>query len=440
MSQPCPPTRSPNDAAFHLMTKNTIKPPAKPAARSAGKVLGSKAPRRTRAGGATATASSTAPTIANVTGKVGAGTSSPATTAATLNPRPIIPVMTAATATVAAAAIPALTAAGTGAQLSQLNLNALSKTDIAALRRLGNDTLVTVDGVTGVFTPVTSKDGTPVTADERKNLLAIIDQLKQEVATKQDNILRLNQELTTLREMPSSAPEDFATAVQQSLDELQQRMANMRNGISNFAVRDFKLDASVFVQVTPMGSVQYRFIQPGENIEAAAVSRLSLNVVPIPKSDARGVWTSNLFQPELPISALPEVDATMAARLEKAGIYSVGEFVQVATRARAQVQLEALLDVQRDRLTLWAQQAALMTLRGVDGKVATVLIKAGLGSFELLAANTSELVFKLYETTRAGLPDLGAAEIEVALAAQWIRAARQYLGLPELPATPPEPA
>jgi hypothetical protein len=239
--------------------------------------------------------------------------------------------------------------------------------------------------------------------------------------------------------MPSSAPEDFATAIQQSLDELQQRMANMRNGVSNFAVRDFKLDASVFVQVTPTGSVQYRFVQPGENIEAAAVSRLSLNVVPIPKQDARGVWTGNLFQPELPVSALPEVDAPMAARLEKAGIYSVGEFVQVGTRARAQAQLEALLGVERERLALWAQQAALMTLRGVDGKVATVLIRAGLGSFEMLASSTPEVIVKVYADARAGLPELGAPEIDQALAGQWVRAARQYLGLPELPATP-EPA
>lgn len=428
------------------MTKPTIKPPAKPATRTTTKVMSGKAPRSSRATTSSKTLGTTAPTIADVTGKVSAaGTASAAaTTTATLNPRPAIPVMTAATAgttslaTPLATAIP-LTKVASGAQLAQLNLAAITKADLGSLRRLGNDTLVTVDGVTGVFTPVTGKDDTPVSTDERKNLLAIIDQLKKEVATKQDDVLRLNQELTTLRELPSSAPEDFATAIQQSLDELQQRMANMRNGVSNFAVRDFKLDASVFVQVTPTGSVQYRFVQPGEDVEAAAVSRLSLNVVPIPKNDARGVWTSNLFQPELPVSALPEVDAGMAARLEKAGIYSVGEFVQVGTRARAQAQLEALLDVQRDRLALWAQQAALMTLRGVDGRVATMLIKAGLGSFELLAASTPELIVKAYDTARAELPTLGAPEIGADLAAQWIRATRQYLGLPELPATPAEP-
>jgi hypothetical protein len=316
-------------------------------------------------------------------------------------------------------------------KLTQLDLATLTKADLSALRRVGNDTIVSVGGVTGVFTPITGAEGSAVGADERKNLLSIIDQLKKELATKQDSILKLQQELATLRDMPSSAPEDFATAVQQSLDELQQRMANMRNGVSNFAVRDFKLDASVFVQVTPLGSVAYRFIQPGEDIEAAAVSHLSLNVVPIPKNDARGVWTSNLFQPEQPISALPEVDATLAARLEKAGLYSVGEFVQVATRARAQAQLEALLDVSRDRLTLWAQQAALMTLRGVNGAAATVLIRADLGSFEALAASDGATVLQRYEKTREAMNAQAAAPADVALAAQWVQAARQYLGLPD---------
>jgi hypothetical protein len=321
--------------------------------------------------------------------------------------------------------------------VNKIDINALTKADLSALRRVGNDTLVSVGGVTGVFTPITGAENTPVTADERKNLLAIIDQLKKELAAKQDTILSLQQTLGTLRDMPSSAPEDFATAVQQSLDELQQRMANMRNGVSNFAVRDFKLDASVFVQITPTGSIEYRFIQPGEDVEAAAVSHLSLNVVPIPKNDARGVWTSNLFQPEQAISTLPEVDATLAARLEKAGIYSIGEFVQVATRARAQAQLEALLGVQRERLALWAQQAALMTLRGVNGAAATVLIRAGLGSFDALAASTPAELGERYEKARQALGASSAPPTDAALAAQWVRAARQYLGLPDASSTSP---
>lgn len=310
----------------------------------------------------------------------------------------------------------------------------LTGADLDALRRVGTDRFVTVEGVTGLFTPLARTTDGEMTSDERKNLLRIIDSLKKEVASQRSEILRLEAELAALRERPS-APEDFASGVQGSLDELQQRLATMHNALSNFAVRELKLDASVFVQVTPVGGIEYRFVQPGQDIEAAAVSRLSLEVVPVPKSDLAGVWTPNLFQPEVSVSALPEVTTDLAARLEGAGLYSVGEFSQVATRARAQAYLEALLGKDRKVLAQWAQQAALLTLRGVNGAAALVLLRAGLGSFDALAAATATGVRKAYMATRKKFPELKAPAIDEAMAAQWVRAASQYLGLPE-PAAP----
>lgn len=297
------------------------------------------------------------------------------------------------------------------------------------LQRIGTDRIVSIEGVTGVFTPIAGADSQPMGADERKNLLAIIDQLKRETATLASDNLQLKGRLDTLTQRPS-APDDFASAVQQSVDELQQRMATMKNAMSNFAVRELKLDASVFVQVSPVGSIEYRFVQPGDNIEAAAVSRLSLDIVPVPRNDLAGVWTPNLFQPELPISALPEITPEQTKALEGAGLYSVGEFLQVGTRARAQAYLQALLGTERQRLALWAQQAALMTLRGVNGAAAMVLIEAGFGNFDALAGAAPEVVAKAYAVIREKNPQLDAPEAEFDLAAQWVHAARQYLGLP----------
>ena len=92
-------------------------------------------------------------------------------------------------------------------------------------------------------------------------------------------------------------------------------MANMRNTTSNFAVREFKLEASVFVQVTPLGSVEYRaLVQPGEQAPPQALSKLSLQVVPVPKDNLAGVWTANVFQPDAPVAALPEVTLIARAR------------------------------------------------------------------------------------------------------------------------------
>ena len=308
------------------------------------------------------------------------------------------------------------------------------------LVQIGKQSVVTVGGITGVFTPLTTGAGKPLGDDERKNLLQIIDQLKREVSEVQSRSLKLESDLATLRERPSAA-DDFAGGVQQSLDELQQRMANMRNTTSNFAVREFKLEASVFVQVTPLGSVEYRFVQPGEEAPPQALSKLSLQVVPVPKDSLAGVFTGNLFQPETPVAALPDVSPDAARKIESAGVFTLGEFLQVGTRARAQAYLSALLGVERQRLALWAQQALLMTLRGVNGAAALVLIEAGLSSFETLSQLAPEALVAAYEATRARRPDLAAPMLESSMAAQWIRAARQYLGLaePEPVASPPVP-
>ena len=307
------------------------------------------------------------------------------------------------------------------------------------LVQIGKQSVVTVGGITGVFTPLTTGAGKPLGDDERKNLLQIIDQLKREVSEVQSRSLKLESDLATLRERPSAA-DDFAGGVQQSLDELQQRMANMRNTTSNFAVREFKLEASVFVQVTPLGSVEYRFVQPGEVAPPQALSKLSLQVVPVPKDSLAGVFTGNLFQPETPVAALPELSADAARQIESAGVFTLGEFLQVGTRARAQAYLSALLGVERQRLALWSQQALLMTLRGVNGAAALVLIEAGLSSFETLSRQTPEALVGAYEATRARRPDLAAPVLGTALAAQWVRAARQYLGLAELEPVAPPPS
>jgi Domain of unknown function (DUF4332) len=302
------------------------------------------------------------------------------------------------------------------------------------LLRVGTDRIVTIDGLTGVFTPIGTGPDVPIGADERKNLQEIIDRLKKEVTELQSSKLQLAQQLAALQERPS-APDDFASAVHQSLDELAQRMASMRNSMSNFAVREFKLDASVFVQVSALGTIEYRFVQPGDDADAAALSKLSLQLVPVPKSNLAGVWVPELFQPELSMAALPGVTDEQVQRLEAAGLFSIGEFLQVGTRARAQAYLEALLGTERKRLAEWVQQAALMTLRGVNGAAALVLIESGYGSFELLAGVTGETVSKHYALVRKKHPEWSAPAAGAALCAQWVRAARQYVGLEDNAAT-----
>jgi len=72
-----------------------------------------------------------------------------------------------------------------------------------------------------------------------------------------------------------------------------------------------------------------------------------------------------------------------------------------------------------------------MTLRGVNGAVAMVMIEAGLGDFEALAGLTVEALVKYYQEMREKRSEPDAPEADEVLAALWIRAARQYLGLGE---------
>ena len=84
-----------------------------------------------------------------------------------------------------------------------------------------------------------------------------------------------------------------------------------------------------------------------------------------------------------------------------------------------------------------AQQASLLTLRGVTGVAALLLIDAGLSRLDLLAGLTPDALVAGYEAARARRTDLQAPPLDTVLAELWIRAARQYLGLPEIETTPP---
>ena len=306
------------------------------------------------------------------------------------------------------------------------------RSTFGSIKRVGSERLVRIDGVSGIFTPIGSAADQPIGADERANLQAVIDALKQELSELQSQQLQTEQQLSLLRERPA-APDDFASAVQQSLDELQGRMTSMRNAMSNFAVREFKLEASVFVQVSALGAIEYRFVQPGDPVEPAALSKLTLDLVPVPKSSLAGVWSTELFQPELTLAGLPGLRDDQLKQLEGAGLFSLGEFLQVGTRARAQLKLQALLGTERQQLQRWAQQALLMCLRGVNGAAALVLIEAGFGNFELLAGHAPETVARGYARIRAAHKEWAAPVAGLAWTRQWVRAARQYLGLPEEP-------
>ncbi len=61
------------------------------------------------------------------------------------------------------------------------------------------------------------------------------------------------------------------------------------------------------------------------------------------------------------------------------------DLLQVGARSRSQVELAALLDVDLRRLGEWLAQDRLMTLRGIDGRRAELLLELGIDGPEALA-------------------------------------------------------
>lgn len=302
-----------------------------------------------------------------------------------------------------------------------------SRIDSTAFQPISNPQVVTVDGITGVFTPVTNKPDTPISADERKNLQMLIENLQKQVGELRNENITLTQQLEVLRNPPHS-PEDFATAIQQSVDELQQKLTAMKNPVSSFALKEFRIDANVMIDVTQFGTIEYRFIRPDDTIDPNALSRITMDLVPIPKASLDHTWTMDLFQPGLGIEELPHITSEQSKTLETNSICTIGEFLQVGTRARAATQLVALLGVERAALSQWLQQAELLTLKGTNGATVLVLIAAGFNSLSAIAATTPEALLNAYLEKRKGMNQSGSVEATLEEANLWISASRRYLG------------
>jgi hypothetical protein len=299
--------------------------------------------------------------------------------------------------------------------------------DPGAFRPVGRPSVVVVSGVTGIFTPVTATPGGPLTEDERKNYQTLLLALQKQLAALEAANAALTAQLEALRNPPRS-PEDFATAVQQSVDELQQRLSTTRNPVSSFALKDFRLEAQVMVDVSPLGTIEYRFARPGEPADPATLSRITLELVPLPKSGLDHTWTADLFQADLTVGALPSIEPQQSRILEDNHIFTIGEFLQVGTRARAAAYLVALLGVERARLSAWVQQAELLTLKGTNGATVLVLIAAGFPSLQALAAATPEALLAAYQQARQGPGHAGSVDVTLDQARQWVAAARRYTG------------
>ena len=269
-----------------------------------------------------------------------------------------------------------------------------------------------------------------------------IAELKQQVAALTTANQKMRKDLTDLQ-TPAHTNDDFASALQHCVDTLQNRLSSMVNPLNDFAVREFKMEANVLVDVTKLGQVQYRFIQPGADVDPRTISKITLDIVPIPKQTQTGAYTKGDFTTDISTEAIVGVGEKYRVLLSKNRLYTIGDLLAAGTRVRSQVELAALLGVDRKRLADWLSQAELLTVRDIDGRAARVLGDTGVTGLDQLAGLLPRELVERFNGFVAENPKMAAVPIDEAKATIWINTARQFVGRKSLaddlpPAPTPE--
>ena len=288
------------------------------------------------------------------------------------------------------------------------------------------------------------------------NLRVQIETLKAMVAARDQEILTLKAQIQQMIETSKRTPDDFATAVSNSVDKLQTRLAGLTNPTSDFVVREFNLEAKVYIDVNEQGEIDYRFIRPGDNVDPQKVSNLALKLMPVPKQETAPVPAPDTPAPpapapgslspggvtprpatplgveapgslpgqDLPLESIAGLGADLRDRLGQNNIHSVAEFLQAATRARTIAAFSAMLDVDRQRLGNWVMQAQLMTLGGIDAAMAQALIDFGITSLRAMAGANAQILLAEYNAQAAAneVPAATLADVQ-----RWIATAKTYL-------------
>ena len=283
---------------------------------------------------------------------------------------------------------------------------------------VATDEIVTIGDRTGIFTPLTAKG-----ADDTDNLAKIVDVLRGELAEARSTAAALQARLDEVTSPPRSA-DHLAEGVQSALDSLSERLATMTNPTSNFAVREFTLESKVHVDVTPLGTIGFQFVKPGEVVNAAALSTVTLTVVPVPKqvSDPGTPPPPAVRAPDSSVEALG-LSQAHAAALRRAHITTTGEFARVATRATATAELVSMLGVSREDLGRYVLLAGLLTVPGLDPVKARVLYESGIHDAATLAGLKPATVVARYAKAAPSVPGAGRWRPKPEDAAAWVAAA-----------------
>jgi hypothetical protein len=292
---------------------------------------------------------------------------------------------------------------------------------LTGLHRLSSDSVVTVEGITGIFTPLAGLD--PKNPDGAANLQKLVDSLRAELERLRQENAALTAKVAELSAPPRSS-DDFAAGVQHALDSLQSRLSEMDNPTSDFAVREFTLESRVHLEVSALGTIGMRFVQPDETVNAAALSTVSMTVVPMPKP-ADGTPTPASVQGIESIDGLTKEQITM---LRANNVVTTRDFYSAATRATTTATLVSMLGVGRDQLGRMVLLAGLLTVPGVDKDSASLLFDAGIQDPATLAESSADSVLRGLKSVARKRRMKASSLPSAAAVGGWIGAAQAIRG------------
>lgn len=257
--------------------------------------------------------------------------------------------------------------------------------------------------------------------------------LRQLVRALRSEVIRLEKENVALKDQcatevpPLRTADDFACALQQSLDTLQHRLGKTTNPTSDFAVKELRLDTEVHLEVSTLGLIGYRFPEYGRPVDRAALSRLCLTVVPVPKPGETAVLAQGRFTPDASVEEIHGVGEAYRRDLNLAGVFTIRELLATGSRVRSTAQLEAMLGVDRRLLGTWLQHAELLLVRDIDGRTASVLHDAGIVDLATLAGMKPAQVVARFNKVRVTQKRSGVDALTPETARAWIAAALLYV-------------
>jgi predicted flap endonuclease-1-like 5' DNA nuclease len=293
------------------------------------------------------------------------------------------------------------------------------------LQPISHSRLITVGAEQGIFTAISGAADPDTSAT---NLEAVVAALRAELERLEDQNLALRRQVEVLEAERKRTPDDFASAVSHTLDTLQTRLAETKNPVSRFAVKSFNIEANVYVDVSPLGTIDYRFAQPGDPVDAGRLSKIRLDLVPLPKDDDTGTWTRTDFTPQVDVKEIQGIGEAYQRQLNTNQIYSVGDLLTARTRLRSDLKLAGLLGVEREQLSAWLAHAELLTIKSIDGRQAEVLHGLGIANLSQLAAQDPAALTAAFNARVASSGIAALKPTTEAAVKTWITTAAAYAG------------